>query len=142
MNSCQVGLLSVRCVCTAISCSCSRGRPPHLFAPENHKCGNNETMHTCTARPNLNYATHALDILTTAMGMVEVCEGAPVVWHAIPYHTIPYHTMPLVEQGDHHGINVCSRCTAFSCRVLFARRAGARCTHSCAKVYAVCNFIF
>ena len=27
-------------VCTAASCSCSRGRPPHLFAPANHKCGN------------------------------------------------------------------------------------------------------
>ena len=27
-------------VCTATSCSCSRGRPPHLFAPANHKCGN------------------------------------------------------------------------------------------------------
>ena len=26
--------------CTATSCSCSRGRPPHLFAPANHKCGN------------------------------------------------------------------------------------------------------
>ena len=27
-------------VCTAASCSCSRGRPPHSFAPANHKCGN------------------------------------------------------------------------------------------------------
>ena len=26
--------------CTATSCSCSRGRLPHLFAPANHKCGN------------------------------------------------------------------------------------------------------
>ena len=27
-------------VCTATSCSCSRGLPPHLFAPENRERGN------------------------------------------------------------------------------------------------------
>ena len=34
-------------VCTATSCSYSRGRPPHSFAPANHKCANTLTCAPC-----------------------------------------------------------------------------------------------
>ena len=44
--------------CTATSCSCSRGRPSHLFAPR--------------------VLVTVRNLLMVWYGMVEVCEGAPV----------------------------------------------------------------
>jgi hypothetical protein len=58
--------------CTATSCSCSSGRPPHSFAPANHKCGN---MCPQTGMCSLSIAVWYGMVW---YGMVEVCEGAPV----------------------------------------------------------------
>ena len=81
--------------CTATSCSCSRGRPPHLFAPANHKCGNicpqtgmcslsmatppcgGATVFTKVhSRTTRRFIARAVRMVW--YGMVEVCEGAPV----------------------------------------------------------------